>query len=163
MYSSAALDDDFEVNLELLKNYEDEKNLETFKNLRIQDNQSGKPYPFDYCWEESLRQKSNAFGEENSVSAAVPLPVIPGHSKHKGGKSPKSPKGGASIIVSKSPNISSSKSPKSPKSGVSLASMTSEELSKLKDSMIEEEEANLAKPLDRCKKTSQVNFKLDED
>ena len=93
----------------------------------------------------------------------MPLPVIPGHSKHKGGKSPKSPKGGASIIVSKSPNISSSKSPKSPKSGVSLASMTSEELSKLKDSMIEEEEANLAKPLDRCKKTSQVNFKLDED
>ena len=35
LYSSAALDDDFEVNLESLKDYEDEKNLETFKNLHL--------------------------------------------------------------------------------------------------------------------------------
>ena len=157
------MDDDFEVSLDLLKDYEDEKNLETFKNLRIQDNQSGKPYPFDYCWEESQRQRNCASGSDKSEAVAVPLPVIPGHSKHKGGKSPKSPKSGASIIVTKSPNVSSSKSPKSPKSGVSLASMTSEELKALKDAMIVEEEANQTKTTDPTKKTSQVNFKLDDE
>ena len=158
-YSSAALDDDFEVSLDLLKDYEDEKNLETFKNLRLQNNQPNKPYPFEYCWEESIKQKSGGNGKGKSVSAAVPLPVIPGHAKQKGGKSPKSPKSGASIIVTKSPNVSSSKSPKS---GVSLASMTSEELKELKDAMIVEEESNQIKQSDKSRKPNQVNFKLDE-
>ena len=41
--------------------------------------------------------------------------------------------------------------------------MTSEELKALKDAMIVEDEANHVKLSDRTKKTSQVNFKLDDE
>ena len=69
LYSSAALDDDLEGNLDLLKDYEDEKNLETFKNLHLQNYQPNKPYPFEYCWEESLKQKTceNGINIENEI------------------------------------------------------------------------------------------------
>ena len=156
------MDDDFEVNLDLLKDYEDEKNLESFKNLRVQDSQTGKPYPFDYCWEESLKKKQHSRGHGGNSSISAPLPIIPGHAKQKGGKSPKSPKSGASIIVSKSPNFSASKSPKSPKSGVSLASMTSEELNELKQDLAKDDKNTREKKSEGDRKQNQVNFNLEE-
>ena len=141
-----------------LKDYEDEKNLELFKNLRVQDNQSGKPYPFEHCWEESLKQKDK--NNKNEIhTRSAPLPIIPGHAKQKGGKSPKSPKSGASIIVGKSPTSYTSKSPKSPKSGASLASMTSAELKELKEDLATEDKCASKNSSD--KKPHQVNFKID--
>ena len=146
----------------MLADYEDEKNLPSFKNVRVQECQSGKQYPFDYCWEESLKQKHVcvADGTENAETSTTPWP-IPGHAKPKygkSGKSPKSPKSGSAIVVSKSPKYFS-KSPKSPKSGASLASMTSEELKELKDCLVEEEADELKKST-VDKKSNQVNFKI---
>ena len=106
-----------------------------------------------------LKQSGNELEKCNAASA--PLPIIPGHANQKGGKSPRSPKGGASFIISKSPSTTS-KSPKSPKSGASLASMTSEELKKLKEELEEDNKDGNMKQNVNDKKQMQVNFKLED-
>ena len=159
--SSNGMEEDAYADSDMLKDFEDERNSEVFKNLRIQDNQSGAQYPFDYCWEQSLKQKQSCNELEKYNAASAPLPIIPGHANQKGGKSPRSPKGGASFIISKSPSTTS-KSPKSPKSGASLASMTSEELKKLKEELEEDNKDGNMKQNVNDKKQMQVNFKLED-
>merc|ERR1712061_882787 len=150
--SSNGMEEDAYADSDMLKDFEDERNSEVFKNLRIQDNQSGTQYPFDYCWEQSLKQKQSCNELEKCNAASAPLPIIPGHAN---------PKGGASFIISKSPSTTS-KSPKSPKSGASLASMTSEELKKLKEELEEDNKDGNMKQNVNDKKQMQVNFKLED-